>query len=218
MESLVKLMIRPRAAQVVVAFLVGFAGQSNGTPISYEVSGPVGGVSLGTAGLNCNPALACTVTITALADTNDVAPFQVMKNGNVVAAGFKNSKLSTITVKVTETGSGRVLASANILPSAEVYFSVDQTNHGAGFGSMLTTSGGLPYGPVYPLAAYGVPSYATYDLKGSFQAGGYGDFTPDGTAGANWIFPPIPTSKGDLIIGIRVEHPPLRTTTCKLNP
>ena len=107
------------------------------------------------------------------------------------ASGFKNS-IQSATVNIA-LGSGASF-SANLVPG-QIFVSVDQTNGGAGFGSM--------YGPTYPMATYGGSAdYANYNLATDFIAQGFAPFCPGGVSGplcANGD-PLQTTSEGNFVI------------------
>jgi len=193
------------------AAALGATGAS-AVPIVYSATGQYANVTLGSISFNscvvATAAATCAqVTITANADTADVTPFSVSTTVNGVTttnAGFEDLVLSNVTVSIYDPVSSATYT-ANILPSAQLFFSVDNTGHGAGFGSNLSTPAGVPYGPTYPLAVYdnafyngGVDQFATWNLVSSINAAGFTSFCPTGTACA--AGPAIPTDHGDLSI------------------
>ena len=120
------------------------------------------------------------VTITATGDTSTVQPFSVSG-----ANGFKNTVLGPATVQIDFSGGGSI---TETLVPGQIYVSVDQTNGGAGFGSV--------YGPTYPAATYGgTANYAAYNLQTNFLASGFSGFCPDPTT-CN-AFNPLQTVSGD---------------------
>jgi hypothetical protein len=142
------------------------------------------------------------VSISFLADTADIVPFSVPG-----ASGFENFKgQGRVTLFNDQTGQ---LLSANFLPD-QIFVSIDQTNEGIGFGSLV---GG---GPTYPLGVFGgTPSvpYSTYDLGcGAFCSSpgqeaftlfnGFAWFCPAGTCTLGQAGPDLATDQGPLSITI----------------
>lgn len=140
------------------------------------------------------------VVIQAISDTSFVVPFSVPG-----ATGFENSHLSNIALTIDDPVSGQAYT-ANVLPSAGLFFSVDNTNGGAGFGSTLTDPmTGLPYGPTYPAAVFGTLSggpFSMFTLTQDFYDLGFLPFCPAGTACS--LAPPIPTDQGNFTVSFPV--------------
>ena len=84
------------------------------------------------------------------------------------ASGFTNT-LNTASLSVSFADGTSYNADID-LGIGGMYVSVDQTNAGAGFGSLA--------GPTYPLATYGSSAFSTYDLTTDFFASGFGPFLP----------------------------------------
>jgi hypothetical protein len=169
-------------------------------PMTLSVAGYYANASLGSntfancvAGATQNCAV---VTVSAQGDTADLVPFSVPG-----ADGVELFKLSDVTVSIYDPVTLQTLT-AKVLPSAGLYFSVDQSNGGIGFGSTLKTPAGVPYGPTYPLSIYatayyngGVDLLKTYDLRSSFVSYGFTSFCPTGTACSEG--PPLATDLGN---------------------
>jgi MYXO-CTERM domain-containing protein len=104
-------------------------------------------------------------SFSATANANTILPFSVPG-----ASGLQNRDLLSASVTIYF-NNGQTPFSASLNPS-QLFVSVDQTNGGAGFGSM--------YGPTYPAATYGgSTAYATYNLASDFYVQGYSGFCPD---------------------------------------
>jgi hypothetical protein len=154
-------------------FLVTLGGaRTYAVPITYRlvVSTPIPGVGIGPSGtlgpVSFGGVLGdVLLTFTFVGDTSNVIDFTTPLSGHEILVG-------TASVEVTDASTGAVLAQAVFLSSAGIFISVDDTNHGIGFGSF----GALPpqftgFQPVYP---YSVESYvgsATYDLRSDFTLG-----------------------------------------------
>ena len=151
-------------------------------PVTYgDYIGDVS-VRLGSSSYNCttlsDPNCAF-VSITATGDTSNVQSFSVPG-----ASGFKNSIQSAVVNIFLNSGQS---FSVTLVPG-QIYVSVDQTNGGAGFGSM--------YGPTYPMATYGGSAdYAHYDLTTNFYVQGFAPFCTDVPLCDNGA--PLHTTSGD---------------------
>jgi hypothetical protein len=140
------------------------------------------------------------------ADTANIVPFSVPG-----ASGYENF-VGHGYVILGDGQTGQVLT-ANFEPN-QIFVSIDQTNGGIGFGSLV---GG---GPTYPLGVYGgTPSpgaYSSYDLgcggpclpgKLAFNVGGFAWFCPPNTCTLGQAGPDLATDKGPLSITVAGLHP-----------
>jgi len=177
-------------------------------PITYTlvVSAPFPGMGMGPSGtlgpVSFGGALGdVLLTFTFAGDTSNVIDFTTPMVGHEILVG-------TASVEVTDASTGAVLAQGIFLSSAGIFVSVDNTNHGIGFGSF----GALPpqftgFQPVYPYAVEGYVGPATYDLRSDFTLGPV--TTSYQNIGISCVgFPlcgsasplPLPTTAGDLYV------------------
>ena len=193
---------------VVILFASIVAKDASAVPITYtEVFGSFG-VCLGSGALICavGPSGSlggiafsnAIVTLTFQGDTANVVPFSVFAPNGIGASGYVNLQ-GTASVQVTDPTTGAVLAQGTFLPSAGIYFGVDNTNNGVSFGSSAVpvSSPAFPSQPLYPggmfsdknsnglCFGYGtagtdpsigsglayLPCLFTYDLKSNFTSG-----------------------------------------------
>lgn len=153
---------------LLAALLVSLCGQVWANLIVYQDYMAFQSIQIGGTAHTCSsvsdPGCAF-IAITAEGDTSTVTPFNVPG-----ASGFKNSLTSASISVFFNDGSPAYFADID-LSVGGLYVSVDQTNAGAGFGSM--------FGPTYPLATYDGAPYTTYDLASNFSSAGFGPFCPD---------------------------------------
>jgi len=177
-------------ALVILSTTVG-ATRLSADIIEYSATSFAPAARLGATTLDSCPAqnpVCVEVTIRFLADTANIIPFNVPG-----AAGFE-ILIGDGRVDLFNDQTGDSL-SANFLPN-QIFVSVDQTNSGIGFGSVV--------GPTYPLGVYaGTPSipYASYNLNGAFALGNaFAWFCPAGTCTLGQAGPDLATDKGGLSI------------------
>lgn len=156
-------------------------------PITYTVSQAGIAARLGTTSWDN-----ATVTIDFYGDTNNVQSFtHTDPSGAIDAAGFWNRVGTAIVTIFHCDASGQCSShSATFTPAAGIFVSVDQTNYGAGVGSI--------WSPTYPLSAYGNADFRFYDLTSSLiQDVGWTPFCPNfNSCNAS----PLPTTAGDFAI------------------
>jgi hypothetical protein len=159
--------------------------------VSYSATSYAPAASLGSTSLDSCPAqnpVCVIVTITFIADTANIVPFDVPG-----ASGYENfTGQGSVNLFNDQTGES---LSANFDPG-QIYVSVDQTNSGIGFGSAV--------GPTYPLGVYaGTPSipYSSYDLTSDFTVfNAFAWFCPAGTCTLGVAGPDLGTDQGPLSI------------------
>jgi hypothetical protein len=151
-------------------------GSLNGVAFPPDPQGP---------GFNC-----LALTLTFQSDTSNVVPFSVPK-----AAGFIDS-VGNASFTELDPCQGKTLASGDFLPG-QIFVSVDNTNRGIGFGSILG-------GSVYPAGVLIPTTDATlYDLQTAGTVTGFGltswQFGCVGTCGSS-SDSPLPTTAGGLVL------------------
>lgn len=179
-----------RLAALVVLSAALVAPRLWANTVSYSATSFTYAASLGSTTLDpCSPGTVCVVvTVNFIANTANIVPFSV-----VGASGYENF-VGTGSVNLFNDQTGQSL-SANFNPNT-IYVSVDQTNDGIGFGSLV--------GPTYPLGVYGgTPSipYNTYNLASNFTLfNGFAWFCPTGTCTLGVAGPGLGTDQGLLSI------------------
>ena len=180
-----------RAGALVILSTVIGSAPLVGDIIEYSATSFAPAARLGATTLGSCPAqnpVCVEVTIRFLADTANIVPFNVPG-----ASGFE-ILIGDGRVDLFNDQTGDSL-SANFAPN-QIFVSVDQTNSGIGFGSVV--------GPTYPLGVYaGTPSipYASYDLNGAFSLGNaFAWFCPAGTCTLGQAGPDLATDHGGLSI------------------
>ena len=173
-------------ASVLLLFTFLYSQKGNAAPIVYKLmimpfpspnpfinsfgaSGRLGTMSFG--GSNNEVVL----TLTFEADTANVVGFCLACPSATNVFGYENL-VGAASVKITDAGSGAVLAQANFLPSARIFVSVDNSNFGIGFGSFAVADQGSPNFPGEPVYPYGLfpadplgSGLDTYDLTNNFS-------------------------------------------------
>ncbi len=162
-----RIVFRLLASAAFCSALVASSGASAAT-VTYsdyvaDMSVKIGDTSY-TCSTTSDPGCAF-ISIVATGDTSTIVPFSVTG-----AQGFQNA-VEAVVVNVFLNDGGSFTES--LLPG-QLYVSVDQTNGGAGFGSV--------YGPTYPAATYGGSAdYQHFALASNFYAQGFSGFCPVGT-------------------------------------
>jgi hypothetical protein len=137
-----------RLAVLLLAALLAFTAETRGVPITYTLevyrtpgvpsgtspSGKLGAISFG--GSNGDVIL----TFTFEGDTANVIPFTTTTTPP--ASGFE-ILIGVASVEVKDANSGVISAQGIFSPSAGIFVSVDNTNHGMGFGSFGTLAAEL---------------------------------------------------------------------------
>jgi hypothetical protein len=139
-------------------------------PITYTDWVTNVSIILGSRSYSCPtldaPTCVAVLRVTATGDTSTIQAFNIPGGPGFGARGYINS-LTSVSLQWT-LNDGQTLF-ANLLPS-QLTVAVDQTNQGAGFGSV--------YGSTYPAATYGNAAFASYDLASNFDAAGFTPFIP----------------------------------------
>jgi hypothetical protein len=177
-------------------------------PSGFLASVPFGG-SLGDV----------VLTFTFEGDTANVVPFSVSGalEGIPKVNGYEII-MGTASLEIADASRGVVLAQATfvpcmgtLLPCAGIFVSIDNTNHGIGFGSFGALPSSAAFANIQPAYPYAMesngdlPSWnvlGTYDLKSDVTIGPQGA----GTSCVNFPFcstgipQPLPTTAGDLYV------------------
>ncbi len=139
----------------------GYASLAQAIPITYNVTDEVATGSLG--GVAFTDQL---VTFSMTADTDNV--IYASLNGT----NFAYNSIGTVSVNVYSTTGG--IAMSAVFDAGQLYFGVDNTNNGIGFG-MLDAAGNVS-DPVYPydVIANDAAAIASYDLASNISGLGSG--------------------------------------------